>query len=370
MLITASLTVILYLAIRPPFADAQASISSAIFALLAATQFAVFSAIALWVPTRPHLLQALLFAITAAITATFGWQWLHGTFAGTTTWVDLTLALIPLGFAAITVLEPTHREASPARPHRWTRPVLTSLAVATACAALILVALYDGTRGMPSAESTALIALLGLGIAARIIANQVASTQSHRDVEAALADKEAALAEADHALEQVREANETLSESEEHLRLVFDAATDGVAELDQRGVVLRANQALCRMMGMDREAVEGQPWSALAAVGERRGGQLRLAAERGRDGRAADRRAAALPGVPRLEDPRDGPAHAHAGARRDRRPRGRPHDPLALPVPPGPRRGPHAAAAAGRTRRSRRSATGSRATCTTGRSRA
>ena len=266
LLITASLTVIMYLAIRPPFADAQASISSAIFALLAATQFAVFGAIALWVPTRPHLLQALLFAMTAAITATFGWQWMHGTFAGTTTWIDLTLALIPLGFAAITVLEPTHREASPARPHRWTRPVLTSLAVATACAALILVALYDGTRGMPSAESTALIALLGLGIAARIIANQVASTQSHRDVEAALADKEAALAEADHALEQVREANETLSESEEHLRLVFDAATDGVAELDQRGVVLRANQALCRMMGMDREAVEGQPWSALAAV--------------------------------------------------------------------------------------------------------
>ena len=100
------------------------------------------------------------------------------------------------------------------------------------------------------------------------------------------------------------------------------------------------------MMGMDREAVEGQPWSALAAAVNGRERQLRVAAGRRRGrGRAADRRAAALPGVARLADPRDGPAHAHAGARRDRRPRGRPDDPLALPVPPGPRRGPHAAAA-------------------------
>ena len=39
-------------------------------------------------------------------------------------------------FAAITVLEPTHRDRHrPQDPHRWTRPVLTSLAVATACAA-------------------------------------------------------------------------------------------------------------------------------------------------------------------------------------------------------------------------------------------
>ena len=53
-----------------------------------------------------------------------------------------------------------------------------------------------------------------------------------------------------------------------------------------------------------------------------------------------------------------------AGARR------RPDDPVALPVPAGSRRGPHAGCCAGRTPRSSRNATGSRATSTTGRSRA
>ncbi len=85
-------------------------------------------------------------------------------------------------------------------------------------------------------------------------------------VRSALADKDAALKKTDQALERVRETNEILRQSEEHLRLIFDAAVDGVAELDERGVVLRANEALCRMVGLDRGAIEQQPWSALAAV--------------------------------------------------------------------------------------------------------
>ncbi len=110
-----------------------------------------------------------------------------------------------------------------------------------------------------------MILLLGGGMAARVLANQMASTQANKDTQEALARREAALQEADLALERVREANETLRRSEEHLRLVFDAAVDGFVELDERDVIVRANEAFARMVGIDRVTIEGQPWSALAA---------------------------------------------------------------------------------------------------------
>ncbi|HEX6130959.1 MAG TPA: ATP-binding protein, partial [Actinomycetota bacterium] len=91
------------------------------------------------------------------------------------------------------------------------------------------------------------------------------SAQAHDEVRDALERRESALHEADAALERVREANETLRASEEHLRLVFDAAVDGFVELDDRGVVLRANDAFARMVNLDRRAIEGQPWTVLAA---------------------------------------------------------------------------------------------------------
>src|SRR5205085_376253 len=78
--------------------------------------------------------------------------------------------------------------------------------------------------------------------------------------------KELALQEADQALDRVREANETLRQSEEHLRLVFEAAVDGIVELDARDIILRANEAFCGMVGLDRTSVEGEPWTALAAA--------------------------------------------------------------------------------------------------------
>jgi PAS domain S-box-containing protein len=265
LLISASLSAILYVVIRPAGADVTTSISAAVFAVLAAVELTVAAAVALWVPTKPHILQAVAFAALAAATASLGWRWTHGGFAGTPSWIDLGFALGALALAGITVLAPFHEATEPAEPRRWTRPVLTAVAVVTACAALALVAMFDHRRGISAAQSSTLIALLGLGVAARILANQISSTHVHREFRAGLEDKEAALKEADLALDRVRETNETLRESEEHLRLVFDAAVDGVVEMDQHGVVLRTNEAFCRMVGLDRQAIEGQRWTALAA---------------------------------------------------------------------------------------------------------
>ena len=265
LLIAASLSAIFYVVLRPAGADAATSFSAATFALLAAWQVTVAGTVALWVPSRPHVLQSVAFAALGATTMGLGWRWTHGGYAGTPAWIHLTLALGVLMLAAITVLVPRHEAAAPSEPPRWSRPLLTAIGVVTACAALALVAMFDHRRGISAVQSSTLVALLALGVAARILMSQVVSTHVHRQFRAGLADKEAALQEADQALERVRETNETLSESEEHLRLVVDAAVDGIVEMDQHGVVLRTNEAFSQMVGLDRQAIEGQRWSVLAA---------------------------------------------------------------------------------------------------------
>lgn len=266
LLLAVSVGVVAYIAIRPPGADAPTSISAAIFACLAAVQVTAFGALVAWAPRRVHVVQWLVFMVLGAATLAFGWEWTRGTFDGTTPWTDLAFALCPLAFGAMVAWMPLHDPAPSAGTRRWGPPVLTSLAVAAACGALILVATVEEHTGMDRVQASIVIAILGLGVAARIVANQIASTQAQRQVRAALAEKEQALHEADQALESVRETNETLTGSEEHLQLVFDTAVDGVVELDERGVVLHANESFCRMVSMDRAAIEGQPWSALGAA--------------------------------------------------------------------------------------------------------
>ena len=267
-LITASVTALIYVIVRPFDASPQASITAAIFSMITATQIAAFGALTLWAPTRRHLVLFGIFACTAAATATFGWHWVRGTFDGTAASVDLPFMLGPLAFAAWTVLtdKPDGEEAGLTPPRRWARPVLTTMSVLSACAALSVVAIFDEARGLAGAQSTAIILLLGLGIAARIVSNQSASTLAHSETRAALQEKERALSETDQALERVREANETLRQSEEHLRLVFETAEDGIVELDERGVVLRANEAFAGMVSLPRESIEDQPWTALASA--------------------------------------------------------------------------------------------------------
>ncbi len=263
-LIAASGAAILYLLLRPAGTDAATSGTAAVIAIIAAAQFVTFGALFLWVPTRPHFLQFLAFAGYALATVRFGWDRIHGAGPTGDLRVNIIAVVCPLLLAGVLVLIP-HDLAAPGTRRRLARPVLTSASIVAACAALATVALLDNERGVGTLQSTLMIVLLGGGMAARVLANQVASTQANKDTQEALARREAALQEADMALERVREANETLRRSEEHLRLVFDAAVDGFVELDERDVIVRANEAFARMVGIDRVTIEGQPWSALAA---------------------------------------------------------------------------------------------------------
>jgi len=264
MLIAASVAAILYLLIGPAEPDATTSASAGVIAILAASQFTSFAALTLWVPTTSHLLQFLAFAAYSIATVIFGWDWTHGGGDSGDPWVITVFILSPLLLAAVLTMVP-HGVQAPRSRLRLARPILSSVSIVTACGALTSVAVLANMKSIGVFESTLLIVLLGGGIAARVVANQVASTQAHNAVEDALMRRETALREADLALERVRETNETLRRSEEHLRTVFDAAVDGFVELDEHDTILRANEAFARMVGLDRTAIEGQPWSAVAA---------------------------------------------------------------------------------------------------------
>ena len=268
-LIAVSLATIGYLLLRPVGGSMEASVTAAVFALLAVVPATTFGALTLWLPSRAHVLQLAVFLALSSALLVFGRGWATGPSTVPSTFVTLVFILFPLAFAAVVALAPRSSERAGGRATlRWARPVLTSLSVVTACAALITVSILDQPRGVSARESAAVIVALGLGIAARILTNQILSTQAHRQVRRALEQKEAALLEADLALDRVRESAETLRLSEEHLRLVFDAAVDGIVELDENGVILRANEAFCGMVNLGHAAVEGHAWSALAAAAD------------------------------------------------------------------------------------------------------
>jgi PAS domain S-box-containing protein len=266
-LISAALGCIAYLSIRPPDGAGVAQMSSAIFALMAVTAFAAYGALALWVPSPAHLGQFAIVGALAASIVAFGNDWVNGAYVPGSTAVSLPLALGPLGLAILITIIPRRETSEPfARPARYGRPLLTTAAVAAACAALGVVANLAINHNVRAIQASALIGLLGAAVALRILVNQLRSVHATRDAAIALDQKEVALHETDKALARLQRANETLRESEERLRLVFEAAVDGIVELDDKDVIVRANEAFCQMIDLPRRMVEGQPWTALAAA--------------------------------------------------------------------------------------------------------
>jgi len=96
----------------------------------------------------------------------------------------------------------------------------------------------------------------------------VTSTRAAEEVERALSAKDGALDDADAALTRLREVHGSLSASEERLRLLFEAAADGIVELDGGRVVRRANESFCSMLGLEHRQVLGTPWGRLGALVE------------------------------------------------------------------------------------------------------
>jgi PAS domain S-box-containing protein len=262
-LIVSALMAAGYVLIRPVDAIAGESASAVTFALLTGFLVATYPALAIWVPTRAHVARAVVFAALGGAVLAFGWQWTHRTYNATNGAIELPIALAPLAVVATYLVIRPVKELP--RPSRFARPILTSLAVIATCGALLVTGVWGDTQGLTALQTGLFIGALAIAIAVRFIANQITVTQATESVRRALSQKEEALSETDAALDRVREAIETLKSSEEHLRLVFDAAVDGIVELDANDVVVRTNESFCRMVHLDRSTVEGQRWQALAA---------------------------------------------------------------------------------------------------------
>jgi PAS domain S-box-containing protein len=262
-----SLAAIAYIAIVPPNAGTDAAVAATTFAILGATIIGIFGALALWAPARSHLLAFAGFGIIALVTIWFGHAWADGTSQGASGWISVVYVLAPPAIGCMFLLVPHDRERIGIRePVAVVRPLLTSIMVIAASAALSLVAIMDDARGIAGAQATVILMLLGTTIALRILINQLASAEAYTSLRAAVAESDASLRDMDAALERVREANESLTTSEEHLRLVFEAAVDGFVEVDHEGTIVRANDAFARMISTDAGALTGLPWAALAGV--------------------------------------------------------------------------------------------------------
>src|SRR6266545_2603035 len=140
-LAAASIAVILYLALRPALATSIESLSAAVFAMMVATALTAYGAIVLWVPSLAHVGQFCTIAAFSAGGVVFAEQWVRGTYTSGRSGVDLPLALGALGLAFVVTAAPRRMgDGQVAQPSRFGRAVLTTVAVATACTALGLVA--------------------------------------------------------------------------------------------------------------------------------------------------------------------------------------------------------------------------------------
>ncbi len=266
LLITASLASVIYLVILPRGADPAGIVSAGTWAVVAAAQVAMFFSLMFWEPSREHMTQALSFAFGAVAAAGFGYEWTRGSFTVASPFVTASASLCVIGLAATATFVRRTGGEDGQRTSRLGRPLIANGSIIAAFVALITVAIMENRNRISGGQELTILVALGVGVTARIIVSQTKITIAHRETSSALEDKEVALQEADLALDRVREANETLRQSEEHLRLVFEAAVDGIVELDAADTILRANEAFCGMVGLDRASIEGQPWTALAAA--------------------------------------------------------------------------------------------------------
>jgi PAS domain S-box-containing protein len=264
-LLSAAIGTMLFLYLRPQDASGMESATTAGLALIAATGVSGFGALALALPHPAHV--GMFIAISAMCSAliAFTRQWVTGVFVLGQSHIDLPMALASLLIAALVTTMPRRAPEPQMEPTRYGRAILTSLSVAAACSALALVAVKETDEGIEPLQASMLIGMLATAVALRILVNQVRGSHAQRAIQDALDQKEAALADTDKALGRLQRANETLRESEERLRTVFEAAIDGIVELDHHNVILRANEAFCKMLEMPQSLVEGQPWTALAA---------------------------------------------------------------------------------------------------------
>jgi len=227
-----------------------------------------YGVLTLWCPTSVHV---GLFACATLLSASaiglgnmryLGWS--PNSLLGP----EGAAALSMLWLAAILAVEPRLNagDASPPRAVRWIRPAMLTVSLCGACV-LVMVGLVSRDIRVSFAQSIGLAVVVFGAVGLRTLLNQIAVVRSSHALESALAEREAAIG-------SLRAAADVVKASEARLRLLLDAAVDGVVELDARGTVVRANGAFCSMVHLPVEEILGRPWGEMV---ERSGGGDSLA---------------------------------------------------------------------------------------------
>ena len=264
-LITAALGAIAFLILQTAEGEEAVTVS---FAVAAAAPLA-WVTLAVWAPSRLHSGLVVVLGAISAATFGFAFEWLRGTYTGAEADMQAALGLGALGVAALFTAEASRSHRKRVASRRI-RPVLTVSAVSAACAGLAFTAAMETNGKAGPLEAAVLIAVLAGTVAIRILVNQVRTFQATDEVARALEEKDANIREIDLALSRLREVHRSLAASEERLRLLFDVAVDGIVELDGGGVIRRANEAFCTMLGMTHNEVIGRTWEEIS--GEVKGG--------------------------------------------------------------------------------------------------
>src|SRR6266540_868256 len=179
--------------------------------------------------------------------------WSPGSLVGPEAAAGLSL----LGLAAILVVEPRLNAGEPRPPRvvRWIRPGLLTISLCGACV-LVVVGLVSRDIRVSVGQSIGLAVVVFGTVGLRTLLNQIAIVRSSRALEGALEERESAIG-------SLRAAADVVKSSEARLRLLLDAAVDGVVELDARGTVVRANGAFSSMVHLPLEEVLGRPWTEM-----------------------------------------------------------------------------------------------------------
>jgi PAS domain S-box-containing protein len=244
------------------------------FTLLAATSATAilvvvgWGVLALWCTTPIHLMLfgcAMVLGVSAIgldSVRHLGWQ------DGSLVAPEAAAATALLALAAVLVVEPRLNAGTPRPPRAvwWIRPTLMVISLIGACG-LVVVALVSRDIRLSVAQSVVLTVVVFGTVGMRTLLNQIAMSRSARQLEGALGQRETAFA-------SLRSAAEVMAASEARLRLLLDAAVDGVVELDSVGTIVRANGAFCTMVHLPIEEVSGRPWGEMARRSERGGDSL------------------------------------------------------------------------------------------------
>lgn len=238
----------------PVWPGALTSVTATAGVLLAAT----WGVLALWCPSTIHttlfVCGTFVGGSAIAVDRASAARWSQSALVAPRSVLGLSI----LAVVVVLVLEDRLYIGQPRAPRGvwWIRPTLLTICIFGAGALLVFFAVDDRLRMTPG-ESLAVGLTVLAALGGRMLASQFATTSLARELESALSNREAAIA-------SLKSAADIVASSEARLRLLLDAAVDGLVELDATGVIVRANGAFCAMVHLPIDQVIGHSWEDMA----------------------------------------------------------------------------------------------------------